>query len=401
LQNTKRNFKDNMSENFSHKKTLLVFVIIIAIVAPTSASEGPYTCADFPTLASCQYVAIAPYVHEGPPSAEAMDTFCAATGHTAAYTCYGYGYAAPGDIFTWNLSHTGWDLVAGWNSGCSWDPVDSWNNQTIAATYRAFSPDRTTDTSMSMDNIICSDLVHVPYSMIIVNSSQFNLQANFTATPLSGPASLPVQFNDNSTGSPTSWSWDFGDGGTSIEQNATHTYTAAGTYDVSLTAANAGGSDTEEKVRYITVTPPAIPSSKIGVFRNGFWILDGNGNFSWDGTRSGKDIVAGFGTTGDVPVVGNWNHATSGDKIGVFRSGTWLLDYNGNFAWDGSDKTVSIGQAGDVPVIGDWNSNGDKKIGVFRSGTWILDGNRTTSGTVPGQERILLPGSVRPGTFRW
>jgi C1A family cysteine protease len=116
-------------------------------------------------------------------------------------------------------------------------------------------------------------------------------------------------------------------------------------------------------------------TSEIGVFRNGFWILDGNGNFAWDGPGTGKDIVAGFGTTGDKPVVGNWNQTTPGDKIGVFRSGTWYIDYNGNFAWDGIDKSVILGQAGDVPVIGDWNGNGNKKIGVFRDGFWILDGN--------------------------
>ncbi len=43
--------------------------------------------------------------------------------------------------------------------------------------------------------------------------------------------------------------WTFGDGGTSTLQNPSHTYAAAGTYTVTLTAANAGGSDTETKVR--------------------------------------------------------------------------------------------------------------------------------------------------------
>jgi len=43
-------------------------------------------------------------------------------------------------------------------------------------------------------------------------------------------------------GSPTSWSWNFGDGGTSTVQNPTHTF-GAGTYQVSLTASNAGGSN--------------------------------------------------------------------------------------------------------------------------------------------------------------
>ncbi len=52
-----------------------------------------------------------------------------------------------------------------------------------------------------------------------------------------------VSFFDNSTNSPTFWSWDFGDGGTSTEQDPVHTYSATGSYNVCLTAGNAGGSD--------------------------------------------------------------------------------------------------------------------------------------------------------------
>ena len=64
-----------------------------------------------------------------------------------------------------------------------------------------------------------------------------------------------VQFTDQSTNSPTSWDWDFGDSGTSIDQNPSYTYTTAGTYSVSLTVANASGTDTESKSSFITVSP--------------------------------------------------------------------------------------------------------------------------------------------------
>lgn len=78
--------------------------------------------------------------------------------------------------------------------------------------------------------------------------------ASFSGSPTSGDAPLMVNFTDQSTSSPTSWSWSFGDGGTSTEQNSSHTYTSGGSYTVSLTATNAGGSDTETKVGYITVS---------------------------------------------------------------------------------------------------------------------------------------------------
>ncbi|MDK2974301.1 MAG: hypothetical protein PWP08_672 [Methanofollis sp.] len=78
--------------------------------------------------------------------------------------------------------------------------------------------------------------------------------ANFSAAPTSGEAPLAVQFTDLSTNAPTSWSWDFGDGATSDEQNPTHTYTTSGTYTVNFTVANAAGSDSEVKTDCITVT---------------------------------------------------------------------------------------------------------------------------------------------------
>jgi len=78
--------------------------------------------------------------------------------------------------------------------------------------------------------------------------------ADFSASPISGPAPLTVSFTDTSTDSPNSWSWSFGDGNTSTQQNPSHIYENTGTYTVSLTAANAGGNDTEEKVGYINVT---------------------------------------------------------------------------------------------------------------------------------------------------
>lgn len=81
--------------------------------------------------------------------------------------------------------------------------------------------------------------------------------ANFTGTPLSGIAPLNVSFTDTSTNYPTNWTWLFGAGNNSALQNPTHTYTAAGTYTVSHSATNAGGTNWTNRTAYITVTAPA------------------------------------------------------------------------------------------------------------------------------------------------
>ena len=100
----------------------------------------------------------------------------------------------------------------------------------------------------------------VPYaSTITVTGGTEPPTAAFVGAPTSGMMPLTVNFTDQSIGA-TSWSWDFGDTGTSTQQSPVHTYNSPGTYTVSLTATNSNGSDTETKTGYITVSalqPPA------------------------------------------------------------------------------------------------------------------------------------------------
>lgn len=67
---------------------------------------------------------------------------------------------------------------------------------------------------------------------------------------------LTVPLTESANNYPATWSWKFGDGGTSTLQNPSHQYTAAGTYTVSLTATNAAGSNTLTRTNYITATTP-------------------------------------------------------------------------------------------------------------------------------------------------
>lgn len=81
--------------------------------------------------------------------------------------------------------------------------------------------------------------------------------ASFTANKVSGTHSLPVTFTYIGTGggTPNSYHWDFGDKTTSNNAlTATHTYTKAGTYTVSLKVTNAAGSSTMKKTAYIKVS---------------------------------------------------------------------------------------------------------------------------------------------------
>jgi len=84
-------------------------------------------------------------------------------------------------------------------------------------------------------------------------------------SPASGSTPLTVSFTDSSANFPTMWNWSFGDGQwvnttDSLQRNASHEYTTAGTFTVNLTVSNPAGSDTRSESGYIAVTafPPAV-----------------------------------------------------------------------------------------------------------------------------------------------
>ncbi|HUM93809.1 MAG TPA: PKD domain-containing protein [Candidatus Competibacter sp.] len=78
--------------------------------------------------------------------------------------------------------------------------------------------------------------------------------ASFSATPTSGAAPLTTVFKNTSTGTITSYSWNFGDGGTSSESAPAHTYAKTGSYTVQLTAKGPAGANSKTQTSYITVT---------------------------------------------------------------------------------------------------------------------------------------------------
>ena len=159
--------------------------------------------------------------------------------------------------------------------------------------------------------------------------------------------------------------------------------------------------------------------TKIGIYQNGVWYLDFNGNGAWDagtirciisvpgwtsvlgdwnGERSdqdrylpewclvldfngngawdpGTDKVYNFGAPGGHRL-GDWNGAV-GTKIGIYQNGIWYFDFNGNGAWDaGTDKVYTFGAPGWTSVLGDWNGErSDTEIGIYQNGVWYFDFN--------------------------
>ncbi|MBX9853097.1 MAG: PKD domain-containing protein [Cytophagaceae bacterium] len=117
--------------------------------------------------------------------------------------------------------------------------------------------------------------------------------ANFSGTPLTAcSAPLSVNFTDLSSNAPTSWSWSFPGAtpNTSTLQNPTNiVYNSPGTYNVTLTATNANGSDPEVKTGYITVGGSNIPLTETfeGSFPpTSFSIVNPDANVTWQQTAN-------------------------------------------------------------------------------------------------------------------
>ncbi len=71
-----------------------------------------------------------------------------------------------------------------------------------------------------------------------------------------------------------------------------------------------------------------------------------------------------FGQPDAIPVVGDFNGDGVSD-IGVYVEGQWFLDLNGNGKWDEGDLWAKLGTENDLPVTGDWDTDGKSDIGIY------------------------------------
>ena len=235
------------------------------------------------------------------------------------------------------------------------------------------APSSFTFTRVTASHTIAASFILAPLSPVV----------DFTGAPLSGAPPLTVSFTDASTNSPISWTWNFGDGDStnSSLQNPVHGYANPGTYTVTLTATNAGGSNAATKVGYITVTSlsPTItgitPNSGTRGTIVSITTLAGTG-FQSGATvklnRSGQPDIAATG----ISVVSATNITCSFNLIGV-TSGAWNVVVTNP---DGRSDVLPNG----FTVISPAPSVSSSSPNIGATGTSVTITNLSGTGFQPG-----------------
>ena len=134
-----------------------------------------------------------------------------------------------------------WEFGDGYNSTLQ-------NPEYTYAQEGTYTINLTVANSVTSDTITKTDYLSV-YAPII---------ADFTIDSPNILVNAPVSFNDTSTGAPTTWFWEFGDGHTSTLQNPEHAYIQSGIYSVNLTATNPVSNGTLTKTDCLSVYSPIV-----------------------------------------------------------------------------------------------------------------------------------------------
>lgn len=126
------------------------------------------------------------------------------------------------------------------NDPTSW----SWNfgdatTSTLQNPVHTFTSEGTFTVCLTATNALGFEVYCLP---VTIDSTELLAPAADYSFTVAGGTT--VNFTDMSTNAPTSWAWDFGDGGSSTEQNPSHAFPSSSSYEVCLIAANAFGSDT-------------------------------------------------------------------------------------------------------------------------------------------------------------
>jgi len=213
--------------------------------------------------------------------------------------------------------------------------------------------------------------------------------ASFVATATNLTAAVDATASSDPDGPVASYDWAFGDGSTGTGATASHTYTAAGTYQVQLTVTDGGGLTSTVTKPVTVVAPPNQPptasftSSVTGLTA----LLNGSGSSDSDGTVASYAWTFGDGTTGTGV---SPSHTYTSD--GTYQVTLTVTDDDGDTGTTTAPVTVATPTTGvtlaadsfERTVASGWGSAGT-------GGAWALAASGSTLSVSAGNGRASIP----------
>src|SRR6267143_3145681 len=172
-------------------------------------------------------------------------------GPTAGFNAIPRSGINPLDVDFQDLSASGSSAITSW----LWSFGDGTASTARNPSHLYASPGRYT-VSLAVTTAVGSNTMSQADYVVVSDTNVIPPTARFSGTPRGGPAPLLAQFTDESTSGSSpiaSRTWSFGDGATSTAQSPSHTYTAPGSYTVSLIVRSSSGNDTLAQASYINV----------------------------------------------------------------------------------------------------------------------------------------------------
>ncbi|WP_435837952.1 PQQ-dependent sugar dehydrogenase [Streptomyces chrestomyceticus] len=227
--------------------------------------------------------------------------------------------------------------------------------------------------------------------------------AEAKADRTSGQAPLRVKFTASATdadGDPLTYTWDFGDGATSNQQNPAHTYRKNGTYSATVTAKDPGGRTGTASV-HLTVGNSA-PTVTLELPGDGQLFTFGDKvpfkvkvtdpeDRTVDCARvkvthilghdsHGHPVTSATGCSGTLQTSADNEHDPNADIFGVFDAEYTDLGANGQPPLTTHDQAVTqprhrqaehFGTSRGVQIITHTPAHGGRTVGDIHAGDWI------------------------------
>jgi len=296
-------------------------------------------------------------------------------------------YAACNDGSLYALNPDGtekWNYGSGITSRCYDSPVIGADGTVYFGTSNglfAINPDGMLKWSCTTISSTSNPVIDSDGTLYIGTSTGLyafqDVVANFNFSVGSNP--LDVQFSDVSTG-PTSWSWNFGDGVTSSEQNPRHVYNKSGSYVVNLTVTLTNG-ETLTATKIITVsdiTPPTVIVSPVGGVFNVIQVV------TLTVSDDSGDAVVYFTTDGSDPRSSSTRSVYTGS---IVLNGTTTLNY------------AAVDSSGNwSPVYEETYTKSEPVSGIT---VYVQNASYYTTGSLSDQIQAILDGAAPGSTIEF